>query len=71
MFRNRDDQNLVLVSSLADSVTDTSITKVLRLDAHLAQGILLQVKYYHQSSNGGGGEGLALERLNPPTPWEY
>ena len=67
MFRNRDDQNLVLVSSLADSVTDTSITKVLRLDAHLAQGILLQVKYYHQSSNGGGGR-FSLGTTKPSYP---
>ena len=40
MFRNRDDQNLVLVSGLADSVTDTSITEVFMVGCTLGAGYL-------------------------------
>ena len=56
MFRNRDDQNLVLVSGLADSVTDTSITKVFMVGCTLGARYLTPSEVLPPVKQWGGGK---------------
>ena len=67
MFRNRDDQNLVLVSSLADSVTDTSITKVFMVGCTLGARYLTPSEVLPPVKQWGGGR-FSLGTTKPSYP---